>query len=366
MRDTFGDASDRRGGALVVSLDFELAWGVHDSINANGGYRENLLGAREAVPRILDLFARYDVAATWATVGALFAESHEELEAYQPALRPSYVDPRRDPYRIAVGRGERDDPLHFGWSLVRAIAAVPRQELGSHTFSHYYCLEPGQTVEQFQADLDAAVAIADAKGVSLRSLVLPRHQVRADYLPAIARAGLIAHRTNEPNMLSRPRASGHDASWVRAARLIDSYLPLTGPNAVPWDAATPDEHGLVDVRESRFLRPVSTRLRALEPLRSVRILGAMRHAADTGRIFHLWWHPHNFGKHLDANLAKLQTVLDAYARLRDERGFASYGMGDVARIAAEHGGAVAEATPARERPDERASATAARQRSWYP
>lgn len=360
------DAAATVSGALVVSLDFELAWGVHDSIDKDGGYRANLVGAREAVPRILELFARYDVAATWATVGALFAESREEFEAYRPTLRPSYADPRRDAYRIVLGNSERDDPLHFAWSLVQQVAAAPRQELGSHTFSHYYCLEPGQTVEQFRADLDAAIAIAAVKGVQLRSLVLPRHQVRPDYLPAMAQAGLSVHRGNEPSVLGRPRARRHEALWVRAARLTDSYLPLTGANSVPWEATAPDRHGLVDVRESHFLRPLSMRLRALEPLRSARIFGAMRHAAKTGRIFHLWWHPHNFGRHMEANLARLATILDAYARLRDEKGFASYAMADVARIAAERYGAVADAAPARSGPGDRASAAVVGLHSWYP
>ena len=79
-------------GAFVLSLDFELHWGVRDHQAAEGPYRAALLGAREAVERTLDLFAAYDVAATWATVGFLFARSRGELEAASPAERPTYVD----------------------------------------------------------------------------------------------------------------------------------------------------------------------------------------------------------------------------------------------------------------------------------
>lgn len=332
MRDVSRHPTAPSFGALVLSLDFELAWGVRDSLGEDGPYRANLLGARDAIPRILDLLVRYDVAATWATVGFLFAESREELEAYSPALRPAYADPRRDPYRATLGTDERDDPLHFAPSLIRTIAGAPRQEIGSHTFSHYYCLEPGQTEATFEADLRAAVAIAAAKGYALRSLVVPRHQVRRDYLPAVARAGLRIHRTNEANVLSRPRAAGKEALVIRGARLLDTYLPLTGPNVVPWSDTEPDEHGLVDVRESRFLRPVSRRLALLEPLRRARLSGAMCAAAKRNGLLHVWWHPHNFGVALEENLANLRTLLDAYAILRDEHGFASYAMGDVAAV----------------------------------
>lgn len=330
MSDPTARRTDR--GALVVSLDFELAWGVHDSLGADGAYRDHLMGAREAVPRLLDVFAKYGVAATWATVGFLFAESRAELEAFSPDERPTYADPRRDPYRYAIGEDERDDPTRFAPSLVRAIADAPRQEVASHTFSHYYCLEPGQTPEQFEADLRAAVAIASARGVELRSLVLPRHQVRDDYLPRIARAGFRVHRTNEANALGRPRASGRDPLWVRGARLADSYLPLTGPNAVPWGDTEPDAHGLRDVRESRFLRPYARRLALLEPMRVARIVGAMRFAARTGRILHIWWHPHNFGVGLARNMANLTAILEAYLRLRDRHGFASLTMAEAAGI----------------------------------
>jgi len=136
-----------RRGALVISLDFELDWGVRDTLSLNGGYRENLLGAREVVPKLLALFDRYEIAATWATVGFLFASSREGLLAASPAVKPQYHDVRLDPYRAEIGDDEQSDPLHYAASLVELIAAQPRQELATHTFSHYYCLEPGQTKE---------------------------------------------------------------------------------------------------------------------------------------------------------------------------------------------------------------------------
>ncbi len=330
------------GGALVVSLDFELAWGVFDSLGADGAYRANLLGAREVVPRMLELFAAYEVGATWATVGFLFASGREELEAFSPGpdLRPTYADPRRDPYRQRVGESERDDPLRFAPSLLRLIATTPRQEVASHTFSHYYSLEPGQTREQFRADLDAAMAIARAKGHTLRSLVVPRHQVRADYFEAIAAAGFEVHRSHERNALTVPGATGSDPRYRRALRLLDSYLPLTGHGGVPWASTAPDAHGLVDVRESRFLRPAIARLAPAEPLRQRRVLRAMERAARRGELFHLWWHPHNFGADLELNLANLRRVLEGYRRLRDAGLMRSLTMAEV-------GAAVRAAAPDR-------------------
>lgn len=55
-------------GRFVISLDLELLWGVRDHADKDS-YGANVLGARDAVPRILELFAENGVHATWATVG---------------------------------------------------------------------------------------------------------------------------------------------------------------------------------------------------------------------------------------------------------------------------------------------------------
>lgn len=325
-------AETARPGALVVSLDFELAWGVFDTLGSDGPYRSNLLGAREAIPRILELFEHHGIGATWATVGFLFAASREELLHFAPNIRPTYDDPRLDPYRQPIGQDERDDPLHFAPSLIEAIRKTPRQEIGSHTFSHYCALEPGQTFEAFDADLAAAVAIGRARGIALRSLVMPRHQSRNDYLPAYRKHGIEVHRGNEPNRLNAPRAGASESLVVRGTRLLDSFVDLTGASTFEW-AACQAVDGLHDVPESRFLRPYSPRLRFAEPLRKRRIRHGMEEAARSGRLYHLWWHPHNFGSEMQENLKNLQAVLRIYETLRDKHGFQSYGMAEVADLA---------------------------------
>lgn len=321
-------------GALVVSLDFELAWGVIDGLGIHKGYEKNLFGARDAIPRILDLFNEFGIAATWATVGFLFAESAEELleHAPPPGLRPNYENPRLDPYRITVGDSERDDPLHLAPSLIRQIASTPRQEIGSHTYSHYLTMEQGSVAEAFHADLQSATSIASSKGIQLRSLVIPRHQTRRDFLPIYAKNGFDVHRGNEPNWLNEPRPGRSGSLPVRALRLLDSYLNLTGVPAFEWERVLP-RSGLHDVPESRFLRPWSPRMARVEPLRRQRVIQGLEHAARTGRIYHLWWHPHNFGADIPENLRALRRILERYQELSQSHGLASFNMAEAADAA---------------------------------
>lgn len=65
----------------------------------------------------------------------------------------------------------------------------------------------------------------------------------------------------------------------------------------------------MNLRASRFLRPYSPKLSLLEPLKVARVKAGITHAARAGEVFHLWWHPHNFGADLEENLASLEKVL---------------------------------------------------------
>jgi peptidoglycan/xylan/chitin deacetylase (PgdA/CDA1 family) len=323
-------------GRFVISFDFELFWGVRDSTTL-ARYGRNILGVRDAVPRLLELFDQYGVRSTWGTVGFLFFDDKEELLAHLPDTRPRYLDPRLSPYAAIseIGQNEQSDPCHFGLSLIRQIKGCPGQEIGTHTFSHYYCLEPGQDESAFRADLEAAKRAALRQGISLRSITFPRHQI--NYLRTCRDAGLIAFRgqsrawMHDPNQRKQPTR--------RALRLADSYLPLSGPNA---GRATRRPSGMVDVPASRFLRPFAPRLSALEGLRLRRIAGGMRQAAATGAIYHLWWHPHNFGAHLEDNLAMLRGVLDVFRELALEHGMQANTMAEAADLLGAGAGATTE------------------------
>ncbi len=97
-------------GALVISLDFELYWGVRDK-RSLAQYGRNILGGRKAIPRMLDLFAERDVGATWATVGFVFCGSKDELMEVRPPLLPHYADPRLSAYDFSsIGKDESADP----------------------------------------------------------------------------------------------------------------------------------------------------------------------------------------------------------------------------------------------------------------
>lgn len=321
-------------GTFVLSLDFELHWGVRDHEPTHGAYRQNLLGARVAIPRMLELFRRYDIATTWAIVGFLFATSREERRKFEPALRPAYHHKALDPYQEPVGNGEEDDPLHFAPSLIEQIRRCPGQEIGTHTFSHYYCREAGQTLETFKADLNSAIAIAADRVIRLRSIVFPRNQVNPDYSQAVLDAGIICYRGSEHGWMHRGITRQERTFALRVARVGDTYIDISGNRIVHWDQVL-EPSGLCNVRASRFLWPYKPGLKGLEEKRLKRTLDQLKLAAMEDAIFHLWFHPHNFGIHLEQNLQVLEAILQAFAFARERYGMRSLSMNAVADMARE-------------------------------
>ena len=300
---------------FVISLDFELHWGVFDSFDSS--YNENILGARKAVPKILQMFNKYNISATWATVGLLFNETLEDYEKYKPSFTPSYADASLNPFDIEIGENESDDELHFAHSLIQMILDSPGQELGSHSYSHYYCQSKGQTAQEFNADLQSASSIAKDKfKINLKSFVFPKNQVNKEYLDILKQNSFTIYREQTPITFK----------WSfleRCYRFIDSYLPLSigVKNSVQY------VNGIKAIKADRFLRPFNFQFSNHFMLK--RISNEMTFAAKNGHVYHLWWHPHNFGKNLTENLDNLEHILLVYTSLKEKYGMHSVCMKDL-------------------------------------
>lgn len=310
---------------LIVSLDFELFWGMQDCMDLTE-YEANILGGRKAIPQMLELFQKHGIHATWATVGFLFGRNEEELRKYFPGTLPSYENDALSAYRCFgnIGADEKTAPCYYGASLIRQIAAVPGQEIGSHTFSHYYCRETGQTTEQFRADMEAAKAIANDHGYKLNSVVLPRNQCEPEYTRVLADLGFASYRDEENDWI-------HEKVKIRLLmrilRLMDVYFPLTGQGGyVPKT-----EQGIVNLVGTRMYKPYFKPLFFMEGLKLRRIKRQMRHAAKNGLTFHLWWHPHNVGVRTGLHMKQLEEIFGYYDELKEKYGMRSLNMGEAAQ-----------------------------------
>lgn len=120
--------------ALVVSLDFEMFWGVTDSRTIEN-YGANIAGEWQAIPAMLKLFKQYGIHATWATVGMLMCKDYKQWCEIRPSIMPTYTRESCSTYSVAALA--RDFPKLFCPPLVEQILATDCQEIASHTYSHF-------------------------------------------------------------------------------------------------------------------------------------------------------------------------------------------------------------------------------------
>src|SRR5680860_48500 len=140
-------------GFLVISLDFELLWGVFDKVD----YKEKeayFNNTREVIPEILGLFSKHHIHSTWATVGMLFNKNWEEWRGNVPESLPNYKNTDLSAYDYGKTINSPETEFYcFAKDLILQIQNTTGQEIGTHTYSHYYCLEEGQTLASFKVCL---------------------------------------------------------------------------------------------------------------------------------------------------------------------------------------------------------------------
>ena len=297
--------------------------------NANSFF-EPVLGVRRLMPELLNLFKQYQVTSTFATVGFLFCKNKEALVSGLPSKLPGYHIKQLSPYDgyfDKIGENEQDDNLHYAHSLIRQIVAFGH-EIATHTFSHYYCLEEGQSPQEFREDLRAAIATAGEMGLTVRSIVFPRNQYSQDYIDVCQELGVRSFRGNERSWMYTPSNGKSQHLAKRACRLLDSYVNLSGHHVYGYD----DIKGSFpyNIPSSAFLRSYNGKMALFEQLKINRIKRSMTIAAKEGKVFHLWWHPHNFGTHTQQNLASLNNILAHYQHLHERYHFESLTMAGLA------------------------------------
>ena len=353
-------------GSFTISLDFELYWGMRDVVTLDA-YRENLLGVWDAVPQMLALFEKYNIHATWATVGFLWHEDLAGLKAACPEKLPEYENETLSPYGYLAsferecrtnvmrnrrlqsrhsacndetggakasgsleedGENETFNKMHFAKELIEKIRATPQQEIATHTYSHYYTREPRNVPEAFESDLKKAVETGRSDGVEIDSLVFPRNQIDVQSLHVLRKTGIKVYRGNPDHWAYREGET--DKTFLqRAYRFADIYVNLSGEHTT---LPKREQEGLTEVKSSMFLRPYSKRFAVLEKQKLKRIKDAMAEAAKKGENFHLWWHPHNFGVNLKENMKNLETLLQHYRELNEKYAMLSLTMRELGKM----------------------------------
>jgi peptidoglycan/xylan/chitin deacetylase (PgdA/CDA1 family) len=310
-------------GAMVISLDFELLWGVFDKVGSKVD-TDYFVRTRGLIPRMLDLFEKYGIQVTWATVGMLFAENEEEWKVYQPKQVPSYRNLHYSAYDWSENNGLNQE-CHFAPDLIKLIQNCPGQEIASHTFAHYYTLLRGQTPQQFQDDLRAAQKIAGDKfGIKLKSLVFPRNHVNLLYMDLCYQEGFEQVRINPPTWYWQE--AQHEGVLKKIFRSADCFFPIGKTSSFKATDTFHWNDQVWMIPASRILKPYQKANHISNTLRIKRIKSEIKTASRQHSIYHLWWHPHNFALDPESALKELEHLLQYFKQLHETNGFESLSM----------------------------------------
>jgi Polysaccharide deacetylase len=309
---------------FVISLDFEKMWGVFDKRKIDD-YGENIKNEAIVISKILELFEKYKIHATWATVGFLFIDEFEKLFVSKPSVLPEYNNKQFSSYNHLNNIRKDDYILYYsGLKSIKEIYSFPNQEIASHTYCHLYCLEDGISSKAFNADLVEFINIAQYYIGPSPSIIFPRNQYNDEILKVCIENNLGAFRGNGKNWIYKSRNQTNLLLIHRCFRFLDSYVNISGNNIYRYLKVY--NHKLIDIPSSFFLRPYNNSLKFLEKLKIKRIKKAMLAAAQSNSLFHLWWHPHNFGLNLNENINQLELILQYYTILNEKYGMKSKNM----------------------------------------
>ena len=283
---------------VIISLDCEGKWGMAD---LDPPYFRDLTSASLSVAyrQLLAMFARYEVAATFAFVMA-FTLSAAEREQF-PVL-DRWGDP--DDAWLAHYWRSLDEGQAEGWHEPEPFALVRdsgRHEIAAHGFCHRSLGEAAIDQAGATRELADAARAAQLKGVELKTLVFPRNEV--GHLPAVAAAGYLGYRAR----LDRP-----SGIFGRGVALLDELAVNAAPQQPLQSTA-----GLVAIPAGHFFNWRFGMRRLVPPaVTKARWRNQLRKCVRDGGVVHLWLHPHNLITG-PSTAPVLESVLAEIARLRD-------------------------------------------------
>ncbi|NOQ74472.1 MAG: hypothetical protein GQ574_20850 [Crocinitomix sp.] len=285
-----------------------------------------------AVDGILALFSRYDIHATWATVGLLGNVGLTDLKSEKNSLPIPYTIKRYSPFPITSEKhGSIDPNLLLGRTEIMSILNQTNQELASHTYSHLYCCEDGISAVDFELDCKRMTDLGQELNHAFTSIVFPRNQVSETALDTLNQEKYTAYRGNQENKHWKNSRFENESFYKKMMRVLDAYFKISKTKTYKI-ADLAKLEGLLNIPANRFFRPHSGK-RWMEIRKIKRVKREMLHAAQNETVYHLWWHPHNFNTHLHESIEQIEELLAYQLLLKEKYGFESLNMSEIAAYA---------------------------------
>ncbi|AKH97421.1 polysaccharide deacetylase family protein [Halanaeroarchaeum sulfurireducens] len=304
--------SDEKG-VFTISLDTELAWGTFDKGNVER-YEEAYRNTPAVIDQLCDIFDEYEIPATWAIVSHLLEDCDgDHSDRTSPDLE--WVDDWFGELPCASGMDK--DLWYAPWLMDRLQDCETEQEIGLHGSTHMQLGADGCSRKQAEEEIKAAVETLQAHGVEPKSFVFPRNDV--GHVDVLQEHGIKAYR-------------GVDDRWYERGSIPNGVKPLLrffyeAIRGTPPVVEPVDRDGVVEIPGSQVFRPSYDGWQYTPGESSVaRAKKGLQRAVETGRVFHLWFHPFNLGHDIEQDLERVEQILESAANLCDDEKLACLPM----------------------------------------
>ncbi len=265
---------------FIFSLDCEGYWGMADAVADGWSPGWTSAALVDTYQRLLALFDRFEVPATWAFVAA-FVHTPEEMHERGDLTEQPLSYRGRDwtaAFKRAWAAGDTD-----GWLCPEALGAVRRaggHEVAAHGYSHLPLAEVDTDAAVARRELDLQAAFWATRGIRPDTVVFPRNQ--PGHLTMLGEH-FVAYRPPHPLEVRRDAAA-------RLLRLVDEVNPFCQPAAQSIAGPLP-----IPLPPAMLLNHRAGGRRLVPPaITLLRIRRLLQRAMDSGRVVHLYSHPHNF------------------------------------------------------------------------
>lgn len=306
-------------GVVTISLDTELAWGCFDTVGVSAhelAYRQT----RGIIDNLCKLFEEYNISATWALVAHLLDDCRSTTDAHSNMIDPEFEWVDRWSESLPCRSGVSKD-LWYAPDILETIRrCATEQEVGLHGYSHMVLSEEDCRPSAARQEISKAVAVAEDAGLRPESFVFPRNKI--GYRSILSDHGISVYRSRDSNWYERPRVSEAVKKGCRyGSELFTTTPPIVKPSKVDDLVAIPGSQTFRPYHGGWQFTPAnSQRTRARKGIDA---------AAETGDIFHLWFHPFNLALEPDRLLKALEDVLQYVADQQDQGQIDVLTMGEI-------------------------------------
>jgi peptidoglycan/xylan/chitin deacetylase (PgdA/CDA1 family) len=298
-------------GIFVMSLDTELAWGTIDKPKSYQKNLEYYKKTRKIIDKLLNLFEKYEISATWAIVGHLFlkecSKSKEDIK-HPEIIRPKTFWYEEDWFCLDPATNIEQDPCWYGLDIVEKIKNCKvKQEIGSHSFSHMIFSNPELTEEAANSDIKKCIELANLLNLDLKSFVFPRNE--EGFYNILKNNNFVCYRGKEKSWYEK-----YPKKLQKIFHIIDQTF------AIKPKVHTPKENeGLYNIPASMLYLSRDS-FRKFIPIKSreIKAKKGIDDAIKHKMIFHLWFHPFNLATDEVKLFKGLENILKYVDKKRSE------------------------------------------------